>query len=336
MENRKRIFIATGIFPPDIGGPAQYAYELEKVWRESGHKVAVKYFGKVEKFLPTGLRHIYFLIKTKWAFLCADKIFVLDTWSAALPIAILSFITRKKFIIRTGGDFLWESYVERTKKKVLFSNFYKDGINNLNDKEKFIFSVTKWILRRADKIVFSTEWQRNIWLISYNIPKEKTLIIENYYGKSSGDSGFFNKTFLASSRDLVWKNLAVLKDVFEDNEVKQTGFVLDIKTSRHDEFMSRMQGVYAVILVSLGDISPNTILDAIRCGKPFIVTKETGIYDRVKDIGIFVDPLSKNDVKEKVLWLCDPKNYETQKEKIRGFSFTHSWDEIGNEFLNIA
>ena len=66
---------------------------------------------------------------------------------------------------------------------------------------------------------------------------------------------------------------------------------------------------------SLGDISPNMIMDAIRYNRPFIVTRETGIYDRIKDIAIFVDPENTEDIAEKIVWLSQPENYEKQKEK---------------------
>ena len=76
-----------------------------------------------------------------------------------------------------------------------------------------------------------------------------------------------------------------------------------------------MADCYAFILVSLGDISPNMIMDAIRFNRPFIVTRETGIYERIKDIAIFVDPENTEDIAEKIIWLSEPENYEKQKEK---------------------
>ena len=77
MQNKpkiKRILVATGIYPPDIGGPAQYAYELEKIWKTEGYDVTVKYF-LFERKLPTGIRHIWFLIKSLPSILRADFIF---------------------------------------------------------------------------------------------------------------------------------------------------------------------------------------------------------------------------------------------------------------------
>lgn len=331
--SKKRILIATGIYPPQIGGPAEYAKNIEDVWKVEGHSVTVKYFSFEHK-LPSGLRHLYFLLRAFYAVLRADFIIVLDTFSVALPIMILCKILGKRYTIRTGGDFLWESYVERTKKKVLFKDFYNNEILNFNKKEKLVFNITKKVLKNAEKIIFSTDWQRDIWQSSYSLDTSKTKIVENFYGDHVPNEGYKSKVFIGATRDLVWKNIDVLKSVFEENEIKESGVKLDLETSNHADFVSRIKDSYAVMLVSLGDISPNMIMDAIRLNKPFIVTKEVGIYDRIKDIAIFVDPLNVTEIKEKVLWLLEEENYKSQIKKIENFKFRHSWEEICNEILN--
>lgn len=58
------------------------------------------------------------------------------------------------------------------------------------------------------------------------------------------------------------------------------------------------------------------ILEAIRFNKPFITTRETGIYERLKDVGLFVDPENTKDITEKILFLADPDNYASQKTRV--------------------
>jgi len=337
MQNKpkiKRILVATGIYPPDIGGPAQYAYELEKIWKTEGYDVTVKYF-LFERKLPTGIRHIWFLIKSLPSIFRADFILVLDTWSVALPVAIGSMLCGKKFIVRTGGDFLWEAYTERTNQKILLRNFYRESVGNFSIKEKLIFRVTKWILKEAKKIVFSTDWQREIWTLPYGIKKEKTTIIENYYGEHFENKIAEPKTFVGTTRKLTYKNLDSLEEIFRDQKIKDLGINLDMRICPRNDFEKKIQNSFAVILISLGDISPNMILDAIRYNKPFIVTHEVGIKERIKDISIFVDPLNPEDVKKKIIWLCNESNYITQKKKVESFTFRHSWQEISGEFFSL-
>ena len=62
IKNKMRIFIATGIYPPKIGGPAQYAQNLKEALEKLGHRVVVKTYG-IEDRLPTGVRHLFFFFK---------------------------------------------------------------------------------------------------------------------------------------------------------------------------------------------------------------------------------------------------------------------------------
>lgn len=312
------ILIATGVYPPRVGGPAQYAKNLEETWKKAGHTVSIATYEK-EHDLPTGIRHLYYMLRIIPQVMDADFVLALDTFSVGLPASIVCRILGVPLIIRTGGDFLWEGYVERTKKKVLFKDFYAQ--TDLNFKEKVIFYLTKLTLKLATKVVFSTEWQKNIWSV-YSIDPQKISIIENFYGPKI-PSETKNKDFLGSTRPLVWKNLEMLPE----------GVVT--RSMSHDEMIKTMSECYAVILISLGDISPNMILEAIAHNKPFILTRENGITERVKDCALFVDPLDPTDIAEKMNWLLNDANYAEQKKKVQGFTFTHSWEQIGDEFMKL-
>lgn len=331
-----KILIATGIYPPQTSGPAQYAYEMNNRWQKAGHSVRVVTYG-FEKYIPTGLRHLYFFVKILPSVLWADRIFTLDTFSVGLPSVLASKVFGKKCIIRTGGDFLWEGYVERTGDKVLLRDFYLSKNVNLNIKEKIIFSLSKWTLRNAYILVFSTDWQKNIFLKPYNLENLNTLVIENHYEKVdvSVEKNILNKNFISATRPLVWKNIDFLKSVFVLPEVFSSGAILDEERLSHEEFLEKIKKSYAVILVSLGDISPHMILDAISCCTPFIVTEENGLMNRVADIAITVNPKNLKDIKEKILWLSNDDNYKFQLEKIKNFSFVRTWDDVAKDYLNI-
>ncbi|MCC6290733.1 glycosyltransferase [Candidatus Nomurabacteria bacterium] len=179
-----RIVIATGIYPPQIGGPAQYAKNLAEEFIKKGHRVKILTY-RLEKHLPSGVRHFYFFAKLIFALWRVDFILALDTFSVGLPAVLAARLVGKKIMIRTGGDFLWEGYVERTGHLVLLREFYENvrgGSVRLNFKEKAIFGLTKWVIHKAQMIVFSTEWQRDIWSKPYQLSRQKTKIIENYYG----------------------------------------------------------------------------------------------------------------------------------------------------------
>ncbi len=330
-----RIVIATGIYPPEIGGPAQYALNLSQIWAKKGYKTSVHVFSRF-LYLPSGIRHLVYFFSILYPVFQADFILALDTYSCALPALIASKIFGKKIILRTGGDFLWEAYVERTGDLALLREFYETRMDKLSSKERIIFSLTGFILRNVDAIIWSTEWQEKIFMRPYKLEDQRNFIVENYYGPKEPGNAPKNKNFIAFTRKLKWKHIDFLKRIFSMPDVMESKAILDVdKTMSHTEFMDTIKDSYAVIIASLGDISPNTILDAIRFNKPFILTKETGLLPRLEEVGLFVDPKNENDVAEKIIWLSEPSNYQKQVSKISSFTFTHGWEEISDEYIGV-
>ena len=332
-----RILIASGIYPPDIGGPAQYARNLYETWKKQGHEVKVAAY-RWERAFPPLLRHfLYFskILRKGWN---ADLILVLDTWSAAVPTMLACMLMHKKYVLRTGGDFLWESYVERTGDMVLFKDFYSTRISKLSRKEKLVFSLGRKALQYARTIIFSTQWQQNIFTTAYGLDPQKQVIVENFCHPRESFTEPEGRFFVAGTRHLKWKNAELLKEAFAEAqiEIQKRGFEpveLDCGKAVYDSFVEKIRHAYAVILVSIGDISPNMIYDAIGTGTPFIVTREMGITNRIKDAVVFVDPLNKKDIVDKIVWMADPKNRAMQAKKVQAINFVHTWEQIGNEII---
>ncbi len=332
-----KILIATGIYPPDIGGPAQYARGVEDAWQKQGHKVKVLCF-RLERKLPTGIRHLYYFFRVLFSLPRVDFVFSPDTFSAALPALLAAKLLGKKILIRTGGDFLWEWYVERTSDLVLLRDFYHTRMNRLSLKERVIFRLMRFLFRHADAIIFSTAWQRDSFEKPYHLDLKKCVIVENYYGQREPsnhsdvlENTRMEKVFVGGTRALAWKNISRVQEAFARLHTNGIPTSLRLQTGSRGQFLLDIQSSYAVILASLGDISPNTILEAIQYGKPFILTCETGLYEKLKDIGVWVNPESVDDIVAKIEWLLDEKNRATQTARVCAFSFTHTWEEIAEE-----
>ncbi len=95
-----RILIATGIYPPDIGGPAEYAKNLADLWQKQGHKVKVEVFSRFNS-TPTGIRHLFYFFSILRAVSDVDFVLILDTFSSALPTVLASLLFGKRTILRT-------------------------------------------------------------------------------------------------------------------------------------------------------------------------------------------------------------------------------------------
>ena len=330
-----RIVIATGIYSPDVGGPAEYAKNLFEVWRREGHRVSVHHFRRLRVF-PAGFRHFLYFLGLLPSVARADCVVITDTFSAAVPAVLAGRLCKTRTLIRTGGDFLWERYVDRTGKLVLFKDFYRTCTSDFSFTERFIFSLIRFSLQRADTLVFSTPWQRDLFVPAYDLRGRTTHIVENYYGPKLGALPYAEKNFVATTRLRLWKNTDRIKKAFSVVRNKGIEVRYDDTGMPYGAFLEHIRRSYAVIVASLGDISPNMILDAIRADKPFIITQETGLTERIREIALFVDPADVDDIASKIEWLADEHNYRAQQEKVRSFSFTHSWEEIASELLSLA
>lgn len=329
-----KILIAAGIFPPDVGGPAKYAENLYREFLKRGEKVKVFAY-RLEKKLPLMIRHIFYFLKIVFNLPKNSLIIGLDMFSTGFPAVLAAKIFRKKIILRVGGDFLWETYVEKTGNLITLKDFYAEK-PVLPLKYKIIAVLQKFTLRNASGIAFNSVWQKELFEKIYNLTPQKIFIIENFYGEKIGSNEPKQKNFLFAGRRIKFKNLKLLGDIFQ--ELKKDGHSIEFEIVDNlsaSELAEKIKRSYALIVPSITDFSPNFIIEGIAANKPFILTRECGLADKFKNIGIFIDPFNREDIKNKILFLSDKDNYEEYKNKIAKFSFTHFWPQIADEFLNI-
>jgi glycosyltransferase involved in cell wall biosynthesis len=329
-----KILIATGIYPPEIGGPSFYAKMLSETFSGEGHAVSVATYGALKK-IPTGLRHFIYALKIIPSVLTADFVVALDTFSVAVPAVFVSRLFGKKIIVRVGGDFLWEEYVERTHEKIFLSEFYKKH-NEFSKKEKYIFRLTKYVLKNASSVVFSTEWQKNIFTKVYCPDASKVSVIENVYGKQAQRNIIpKEKIIISPSRDRFLKNKSGLDTTFSILEKRYLDIAFDKNIYSHDELKKRLLQSYCLVVPSFSEVSPNIVLDALSYGIPCVVTIDCGIYDRIKDLVVWVDPKSPQSIADGIATLLDAGAYNTYMSKISKFSFTHTPKDIAAEFISL-
>ena len=325
-----KIVIATGIYPPEVGGPAYYAHGLAQALSAKGHEVSVVTYGTLKK-LPTGIRHLAYFLRLAPRMVGADAVIALDTFSVAVPASILCRVLHVSFIIRTGGDFLWESYVERTGDMLPLPFFYEKH-QSFTSKERMIISLTKWTLSRAT-VVFNTEMQRNLWTRPYGIDPAKARIIGNAVDAPLPAAPPKRRNFLWHVRPTAIKNAKHVHAAFEQVQHTHPEIVLEEGTLPKEELLERMRSCYAVILPSLTELSPNYILDALRFRKPFIMDKYAGVAGWLEQYGSLVDPLDEADIARAIEELADEEGYARACARAARFNFVRTYAEIADEFL---
>jgi len=328
-----KLVIATPLYPPEIGGPAQYAYQLVQALTAGGHEIVLVKFSDVRRY-PVVVRHVRYFCKVFFALRGAQAVLVFDTWSTGIPALSAALLRGKKSLVRIGGDFLWETYVGRTGTLVRLSDFYKSS-QGLSLKERIISIGTRWFTKHADALVFNTEWQKELWKNAYHIHAQKLFVVENEYSNERDFSLARGRVFVAAGRSHPLKNEKVLRSIFMELQQEFNDIVLDTRTFPLEAHRARIRDAYAVIIPSVSEISPNTAFDAIRYGKPFVMPKDSGAYSLFKDVGLCIDTLDKEALKEAIRSLLDPRVYEGTQARVRSFSYTRTWRDVTEEFYMI-
>jgi glycosyltransferase involved in cell wall biosynthesis len=281
--------------------------------------------------LPPGIKQLVYFAKVFRAARGADFILAFDTWSTGLPSVVVGLLTGTKVGIRIGGDYLWESYIERGGPFVKLSEFYTTS-RKKTLKERIIFLGTKWLLKRAIPI-FNSEWLSKIWQSAYLLNVSKVSFVENVFPEKSISASATTRTFVAAGRGSRLKNIPMVERIFDSLKRIYPDIELDTRALPFKEHQERVKTCYAVLVPSVSEVNPNTIIEAISCGKPFVCTSDTGLNSKVKAIGLHVDSLDEQVFRMAIETLLDPKQYTLERERIEAFSYKRTWMDVTNDIL---
>lgn len=176
-----KVLITSGIFPPDIGGPARIIEQMARDLQARGIDITVLAFGKDDKEVRK-----YRVIKTstKLQFLLAifnlarktDIIYTFDLYTAGfLSWLIGKVFFNKKLVVRFAGDSAWEIAANAgiTSDDILS---FQNG--NYGLKIFFLKKLRTKILRGADKVVTVSNFMKDL-AMQIGVNKEKIRVIYN-------------------------------------------------------------------------------------------------------------------------------------------------------------
>jgi glycosyltransferase involved in cell wall biosynthesis len=222
MEQVKKIqlLIATGLYPPEIGGPATYVSMLERRLPEFGFSLTVVPFSLVRK-LPKLQRHFAYA-RELWKHAGAvDAIYALDPISVGFPALIVSVLKRKPLFIRLGGDYAWEQGQQRFGLKENLDE-YTHNPKRASWQVKLLAGLQRFVVRRAKKVIAPSEYLKRI-IVSWGIPGERVQVIYSALSSLSIDVNkndlrtqlqYEGKVITTAGRLVPWKGMHELIDVF--------------------------------------------------------------------------------------------------------------------------
>lgn len=209
---KKRVVLVSGIFPPDIGGPASYSGEiLGEFWIKRRIKIPIITYGskknarphtieswksvhRLSRKFPKGIRHLMFFFMCLWHVSGKDIIFSVDaSMGGGLPAMIAAVIMRKCFIVRVTGEYAWEQGQARFGITDSLDEFQTKKYNPIIEIFRFLEHL---IVARADAIITPSDYLKRI-VVGWGISPDKVSVVYNAVSISAK----FHDAFEISKQD---------------------------------------------------------------------------------------------------------------------------------------
>ena len=207
-----KILICTGIYPPDIGGPATYSKLLKDELPKHGFDVVVLSFGEVRKF-PKIIRHIIYFFKVLKRGFGVDVIYAQDPVSVGLPSVLAAKILNKKFLIRVAGDFAWEQGVQRFGVGESIDDFQNKRYGFLVG---FFKKVQRFVVNRSDVVITPSIYFKNLVSKWCNDPKKVITIYNGIKLVNEKRESKKENIILTAGRLVPWKGFDALIEIMKN------------------------------------------------------------------------------------------------------------------------
>lgn len=346
-RDRKNILIATGIFPPDIGGPASYSETLLKELPKDKFAVTVLTYSdqpknepgvfRVDRGKNIFFRYFNYFIKAYRLVKKNDLIYVQGPVSEGLPIYLACKIIGRKYILKIVGDYAWEQGRQRFGIFGSLDDFQ-------NKRHSFKVEIFKFIQKKtaknAELIIVPSRYLKEI-VIKWGVSGEKIKVIYNSTDKINIDdnfkTGFEGDLIFSVGRLVPWKGFEVLIEIMPDLIKFNPNFKLLIIGDGPDKGKLKekienlnleknvfllgkfdqvklwnylSQGKMFLLNTSYEGLS-HLIIEAMKLGLPVITTKVGGNPELIKnnETGILVEYNNKQELIGAVKSLWENKDF---------------------------
>lgn len=350
-----KIVIATGIYPPDIGGPATYSKLLFDQLQKRGIEVLVLSFGEVRR-LPKIIRHFVYFLKLFNRTQAADVIFAQDTFGVGFPALWVSKIRRIRFFVRVPGDYAWEQATQR------FG--VVDSVDRFQSRRygwyiEFLRTIQKMTVSGATVIITPSLYFKRIvstWIKN----KEKVFCIYNgvdYATIPKHDDTYEPKTIMSAGRLILSKGFDTLIETMlllpgwslfiagdgpekksllaKSESLGLSGRVIFLGEMSRNELLKKLKKCEAFVLNTKFESFSFQCVEAMAIGVPVVTCGVGGLVEIVEDQkdGILVKPDDKVNIARAVIKLSADKSFREMvvlaaKKKSQMFSIENSVIEL--------
>lgn len=369
-QEQRTLLIATGLYPPEIGGPATYTQMLEEMLPEHRVQVITVPFGTV-RHLPKLVRHITFAWKLLKEARRADAIYALDSISVGLPAWVVSVLTRKPFLVRLGGDYAWEQGAQRFGVTQNLDE-YTQNPSHVPLPVKFLASIQTFVVRRARKVIAPSAYLKGV-ISSWGVPEEKIAVIYSALQQLSVEASrnelreqlsYDGKVIVSVGRLVPWKGFAELIDTVAElkkempdislviigdgplqSALRQKVAALKLEDSVRlvgrmgkDALGAAIKASDVFVLNTAYEGLSHQLLEVMDLGVPIVTTNVGGNVELIKDgvTGFLVTPNDVPALQESVTRLLQSEELRTrmiQHAKVRAKDFSR--EKVVAQFVSL-
>ncbi len=347
------IVITTPIFPPDIGGPATYAYELLNKLSQKKHKVTVATLSQAAKhpnvhviqrrrlrlpaLLLTYFISFYRLLRITRG---CDIIYTQTPSYLGLASLLVARLRQKPIVLRFVGDGAWERAFNSHKTEKLLEDFLRKPVGGM--RIRMVLRMQRFVINGVNRIIVPSHFLKEVLIDHYGIKAEKVAVIYNSIDLKDykfTDSQCYQKSgttrlitigrlirhkrvgsLLKIVKELLREYPHVILQIVGDGpdkvDLQTLSRNLDIakqvefhgRLSHHDA-MTLLRQADVFILNSVYEGFPHTIIEAMMCRVPVIVTDIGGNTEVVKDnvTGLLVTIDNDKQLEERIVLLVRDK-----------------------------
>lgn len=225
INKPKKILVATGIYPPDIGGPATYSKllkeELPKFSKDKVRAIILN-FGEVRGW-PKGIRHILYFFKALNRGRYCDVVYAQDPVSVGLPSLLAARFLRKPFLVKIVGDYAWEQGVARYGVGDDLDTFSSANLQ-YPWMVRQLKKIETYVAGKAQAVIVPSEYLKKI-VLSWGVPSDKVTVIYNSFEAPKnlqskevirGKMKVAGQLVLSAGRLVSWKGFGTLIRTWPD------------------------------------------------------------------------------------------------------------------------
>ena len=314
-----KVVVVSGIWPPDVGGPASHAPALAAALLEAGHAVEVVTTAGappaarpypvrwVSRARPAPLRHLAVVRAVRRAARRADCVYAT---SMARRATLGAALARRPLVVKLVSDEAFERAVRSARFGGTLEEFQhvRGGLSL-----RFLRATRNAALRRARRVVVPSAYLRELAL-GWGVPSERLEVVPNPAppvrelpdrDEARGRLGLNGFTVAAAGRLTRQKALtAALEAIARTNGVslvvagegperqslERSAAALGVEDRirfagplARDEVLTLFRAADAALLTSAWENLPHSVVEALAVGTPVVATAVGGVPEVVRD-----------------------------------------------------